>query len=83
MLEEVFTVILEPLGLLLSRTGKSGQLLESLRCRSPMNQGSAADSYEVGMLGEHVVVFLLQVWRWLMGSMRGHDPQGLWPGLLC
>ena len=62
MLEEVFTVILEPLGLLLLRTGESGQLLESLGCRSPMNQGSAADSYEVGMLGEHVFAFPIRVW---------------------
>ena len=61
-LEEVFTVILEPFGSLLSRAGKSDQPLGLLGYHSPMNQGSVAESYEAGMLNEHTLVSLLRVW---------------------
>ena len=62
MTEEVFTVILELLGSLLSHAGESDQHLELLDCHSPMSQESAADSCGAGMLGERAFVFLLRVW---------------------
>ena len=62
MLEEVFIVILKPLGLLLSRVGESDRLLGLLGCLLPMSQGSIAHSCEVDMLDERAFVSQLRVW---------------------
>ena len=82
MLKKVLTVILEPLGLLLSHAGKSDQRFLLLDYHLTMNQESAVDSCEAGMLGEHIFVSPLRVWWWPMGSERGCDLQCLLLGLL-
>ena len=57
-----FTVILELLGLLLSHAGEFDQCLRSLDYYPPISQKSAADSYGVDMLDEHISACLLGVW---------------------